>query len=112
MEVKRKKGVCGLSTFGMGEGRRVTSFGEKSLLGNGKTEDKNFQTYNVSINYAISKSTKLITMTFQGPLFRAQLEAYLDEHPEFLESYLKRKVDKSRLVQWMTVNEESTNYVY
>ena len=47
--MKRKKGVCGLSTFGMGEGRRVTSFGENSLPGNGKMEEKNFQTYNVSV---------------------------------------------------------------
>jgi hypothetical protein len=30
-------------------------------------------------------------------LYRVQLEAYLDDHPEFLESYIVRKVDKTSL---------------
>lgn len=35
----------------------------------------------------------------QGPLLRLQVENYLDEHPEFLESYLQRKGDPRHLAR-------------
>ena len=30
----------------------------------------------------------------QGPLGKAQVEAFLDDHPDFMESYVLRKVDR------------------
>ena len=42
---------------------------------------------------------------FQGPLLRVQLEAYIDDHPEFLESYIARKVDKTSLGKLMMQEE-------
>ena len=37
---------------------------------------------------------------FKGPLVRLHVEAYLDEHPEFLESYVLRKVKTSTVERW------------
>ena len=30
----------------------------------------------------------------QGPLAKAQVEAFLDDHPDFIESYVLRKVER------------------
>ena len=40
-------------------------------------------------------------------MFRVQIEAYIDDHPEFLEFYVLRKVDKTMLVKWMTYDGQT-----
>ena len=37
----------------------------------------------------------------QGPLVRLHVEAYLDEHPEFLDSYVWRKVKVSAVTEYI-----------
>lgn len=39
-------------------------------------------------------SITLIQIFVQGPLGKAQVEAFLDDHPDFMESYVLRKVDR------------------
>ena len=36
----------------------------------------------------------------QGPLVRLHVESYLDEHPEFLDSYVLRKVKPGTVERW------------
>ena len=45
--------------------------------------------------------SKKILFYFKGPLVRLQVEAYLDDHPEFLESYVARKVKRSTVDRWL-----------
>jgi len=42
----------------------------------------------------------------EGPLLRLQIEAYLDEHPQFVESYVLRKVKKSVIDKWNVHNNQ------
>ena len=36
----------------------------------------------------------LFDLDVQGPLAKAQVEAFLDDHPDFIESYVLRKVER------------------
>jgi len=40
----------------------------------------------------------------EGPPIRLQIEAYLDDHPDFMESYVLRKVKKSTIDKWLLNN--------
>ena len=37
---------------------------------------------------------ELFDLNVQGPLAKAQVEAFLDDHPDFIESYVLRKVER------------------
>jgi hypothetical protein len=40
----------------------------------------------------------------QGPLMRLQMEAYLDDNPEFTESYVIRKVGRKTIEKWLQLH--------
>ena len=48
---------------------------------------------------------------FKGPLVRLHVEAYLDEHPEFLDSYVLRKVKPSTVERWQEHKPANDNNI-
>ena len=44
----------------------------------------------------------------EGPLMRVRIEAYLDDHPEFMESYVLRKVNRGTIDKWNEKNLKSS----
>jgi len=45
----------------------------------------------------------------EGPLGKAQVEAFLDDHPDFMESYVLRKVDRPLIDKWIASNKQTVN---
>jgi len=43
----------------------------------------------------------------EGPLAKAQVEAFLDDHPDFIESYVLRKVERSLIDKWLANNSQA-----
>ena len=43
----------------------------------------------------------------QGPLVNLQVEAFLDDHPDFAESYVLRKVKRSTIDKWLIKNTQT-----
>jgi hypothetical protein len=46
----------------------------------------------------------LMPVLLQGPLMRLQMEAYLDDNPEFTESYVIRKVGRKTIEKWLQLH--------
>jgi len=46
----------------------------------------------------------------EGPLLRLQIESYLDEHPDFVESYVLRKIKKPTIEKWMRQNTSKDSF--
>ncbi len=40
----------------------------------------------------------------QGPLMRLQIESYLDDNPDFTESYVLRKVGRKTIEKWLQLH--------
>jgi len=84
--VQRKHGVGLFKPFSWNQGRRFTSPGPMFST-NSNTDGP------VNI------------LNCEGPLVRLQIEAYLDDHPEFTESYILRKVKRPIIEKWMHQNK-------
>jgi len=84
--MQRKHGVTLFKPVAWNEGRRFTSPGP-GIAGQAEKEGHNL-------------------LYSEGPLLRLQIEAYLDEHPKFVESYVLRKVKKSVIDKWNMHNIE------
>jgi len=85
--VQRKHGVGLFKPVSWNQGRRFTSPGPG--LG-GPTESGG------SANI----------LNYEGPLLQLQIEAYLDDHAGFIESYILRKVKKSTIDKWLIQNAQ------
>eukprot|EP00092_Neocalanus_flemingeri_P000851 GFUD01000908.1.p1 GENE.GFUD01000908.1~~GFUD01000908.1.p1 ORF type:complete len:940 (+),score=252.02 GFUD01000908.1:154-2973(+) len=85
--VQRKHGVGLFKPVSWNKGRRFTSPGPG--LG-GQTESEGSDSI----------------LNYEGPLLRLQIEAYLDDHPDFTESYVLRKVKKSIIDKWLNQNAQ------
>jgi len=56
------------------------------------------------------KEEALDCLGLEGPLAKAQVEAFLDDHPDFIESYVLRKVERSLIDKWLANNSQA-NYM-
>eukprot|EP00092_Neocalanus_flemingeri_P076021 GFUD01094260.1.p1 GENE.GFUD01094260.1~~GFUD01094260.1.p1 ORF type:complete len:916 (+),score=231.39 GFUD01094260.1:166-2913(+) len=81
--VQRKQGVGLFKPVSWNRGRRVTS----PLLGVAERSVSGGQILNC-----------------EGPLLQLQIEAFLDDHPDFTDSYVLRKVKKSTIDKWLIQN--------
>jgi hypothetical protein len=43
-------------------------------------------------------------LMWQGPLMRLQIESYLDDNPDFTESYVLRKVGRKTIEKWLQLH--------
>jgi len=89
--VQRKQGVGLFKPVSWNKGRRFTSPGPD-------TTGSQFR--------EVDPSSKGVEGYFnsEGPLLRLQIESYLDDHPEFTESYILRKVERNTIDRWLTQN--------
>jgi len=82
-QVQRKHGVGGLfRPVSWNKGRRFTSPGPDVTNG---IPDPNINNY-------------------EGPLMRLQIEAFLDDNPEFAESYVLRKTSRKTIEKWLKLH--------
>ncbi|XP_023323155.1 dual 3',5'-cyclic-AMP and -GMP phosphodiesterase 11 [Eurytemora carolleeae] len=82
-KVQRKQGVGGLfRPVSWNKGRRFTSPGPEIQKLNENTGIQNYE----------------------GPLMRLQIEAYLDDNPEFAESYVLRKISRKTIEKWLKLH--------
>ena len=68
---------------------------------------KEFWGINLNINYS---KHSFIGIFIQGPLLRLQIEAYLDDHPDFLDSYVPRKVKRTTIEKWLIQNTHTVAF--
>jgi hypothetical protein len=90
--VQRKQGVGLFKPVSWNKGRRFTSPGPD-------TTGSQFR--------EVDPSSKGVEGYFnsEGPLLRLQIESYLDDHPEFTESYILRKVRIEKKLSEMILME-------
>jgi len=86
--VQRKHGVGLFKPVSWNKGRRFTSPGPG--LGG---PNENVGSTNI--------------LNYEGPLLRLQIEAYLDDHPDFLDSYVPRKVKRTTIEKWLIQNKHN-----